>query len=131
MEVISGDMREWKPSGGGGGDKDDDTRADIIVSELLGSFGDNELSPECLHSAENLFKPDAISIPSSYTSWIGPLHSSKLYNEVRSSFDSDKHPLAHFESPYVVHLQNRTVLAEPQALFTFEHPSKGPVDNTR
>jgi hypothetical protein len=22
--------------------------ADIIVSELLGSFGDNELSPECL-----------------------------------------------------------------------------------
>jgi hypothetical protein len=28
--------------------------ADIIVSELLGSFGDNELSPECLYSAQHL-----------------------------------------------------------------------------
>ena len=54
-------------------DKDAFYRADIIVSELLGSFGDNELSPECLYDAEDLFKPDAISIPSSYTSWIGPL----------------------------------------------------------
>ena len=63
-------------------DKDTLYRADIIVSELLGSFGDNELSPECLYDAEDLFKPDAISIPSSYTSWIGPLqvlHTTKLY----------------------------------------------------
>ena len=126
VEVISGDMREWKPS-----DDAEDIRADIIVSELLGSFGDNELSPECLYSAENLFKPDAISIPTSYTSWLGPLQSSKLYNEVRSSFDSDKNPMAHFETPYVVHLQNRTELAKPQPLFTFDHPSQGPVDNTR
>jgi hypothetical protein len=28
--------------------------ADIIISELLGSFGDNELSPECLYSAQHL-----------------------------------------------------------------------------
>ena len=41
-----------------------------IVSELLGSFGDNELSPECLYSAQHLFKPDAVSIPCSYTSWV-------------------------------------------------------------
>lgn len=31
-------MRDWNPP----------EKADIIVSELLGSFGDNELSPECL-----------------------------------------------------------------------------------
>ena len=54
-------------------EKGGDLRADIVVSELLGSFGDNELSPECLYDAEDLFKPDAVSIPSSYTSWIGPL----------------------------------------------------------
>lgn len=30
--------------------------ADIIVSELLGSFGDNELSPECLDGAGRLLK---------------------------------------------------------------------------
>jgi len=130
VDVVFGDMRQWKPD-----DKDgqDDIRADIIVSELLGSFGDNELSPECLYDAEDLFKPDAVSIPSSYTSWIGPIQSSKLYNEVRSSYDLDKNPQAHFETPYVVHLQNRIELAKAQPLFTFEHPSKNghPVDNTR
>jgi hypothetical protein len=36
------------------------------VSELLGSFGDNELSPECLDGAQRFLKPDGISIPSSY-----------------------------------------------------------------
>lgn len=29
---------------------------DIIVSELLGSFGDNELSPECLDGAMRFLK---------------------------------------------------------------------------
>ena len=61
-----GEVEEEEERGG-------DLRADIVVSELLGSFGDNELSPECLYDAEDLFKPDAVSIPSSYTSWIGPL----------------------------------------------------------
>ena len=44
-------MREWK---------NNKLKADIIVSELLGSFGDNELSPECLYDAQHLFKEDAI-----------------------------------------------------------------------
>jgi len=29
---------------------------DILISELLGSFGDNELSPECLDGAQNCLK---------------------------------------------------------------------------
>ena len=39
--------------------------ADVIVSELLGSFGDNELSPECLDGAQRtgLLKTDCVSIP--------------------------------------------------------------------
>ena len=32
------------------------TQADILVSELLGSFGDNELSPECLDGAQKFLK---------------------------------------------------------------------------
>lgn len=36
VTLIHGDMREL----------DINFKADIIVSELLGSFGDNELSPE-------------------------------------------------------------------------------------
>ena len=31
-------------------------KADILVSELLGSFGDNELSPECLDGAVRFLK---------------------------------------------------------------------------
>ena len=31
-------------------------KIDILVSELLGSFGDNELSPECLDGAERVLK---------------------------------------------------------------------------
>lgn len=29
---------------------------DILISELLGSFGDNELSPECLDGAQKWLK---------------------------------------------------------------------------
>lgn len=39
-------------------------QADILVSELLGSWGDNELSPECLDGAQRFLKEDGISIPS-------------------------------------------------------------------
>lgn len=31
-------------------------QADILISELLGSFGDNELSPECLDGAMRFLK---------------------------------------------------------------------------
>lgn len=46
VTVISCDMREWTAP----------EKADIIVSELLGSFGDNELSPECLDGAQHFLK---------------------------------------------------------------------------
>jgi len=35
-------------------------KADIIISELLGSFGDNELSPECLDGAQLFLKGKSI-----------------------------------------------------------------------
>ena len=57
--------------------------------------------------------------------------SSKLYNEVRASTDPDKNPNANYETPYVVHFQNTTELAQPQPLFTFEHPLAEDIDNNR
>ena len=57
------------------------------MSELLGSFGDNELSPECLDGAQSFLKEDGISIPYEYTSYIAPISSSKLWNEVRQAVD--------------------------------------------
>lgn len=57
-------------------------QADILVSELLGSFGDNELSPECLDGAQSFLKDDGISIPYEYTSYLAPITTSRLWNEV-------------------------------------------------
>ncbi|XP_006823171.2 protein arginine N-methyltransferase 5-like, partial [Saccoglossus kowalevskii] len=82
VSVISCDMRHWEAP----------EKADIIVSELLGSFGDNELSPECLDGAQIFLKDDGISIPRQYTSYLSPVSSHKLYNEVRLCKDKDKHP---------------------------------------
>lgn len=74
----------------------------------------------------HLFLPDdGVSIPSSYTSYLAPLSSSKLYNEVRGCRERDKDPECHFETPYVVRLHNFHQLAEPKACFTFTHPSAG------
>ena len=46
VTVVCEDMRVFDPP----------EKADIIVSELLGSFGDNELSPECLDGAQRFLK---------------------------------------------------------------------------
>ena len=45
--------------------RDHTHRADIVVSELLGSFGDNELSPECLDGVQRcgVLKENCVSIP--------------------------------------------------------------------
>ena len=50
----------------------------FLPSELLGSFGDNELAPECLWAAQPLLTFDGVSIPSSYTSYLAPLHAACL-----------------------------------------------------
>ena len=60
VTLVFADMRMWEPP----------EKTDILVSELLGSFGDNELSPECLDGAQRLLKLDGISIPQSYTSFM-------------------------------------------------------------
>ncbi|KAJ3874601.1 shk1 kinase-binding protein 1 [Lentinula edodes] len=109
---------------------------DILVSELLGSFGDNELSPECLDGAMRFLKPHGISIPSSYTAHLAPLSSSKLYNEARAIKEEKS-----LETPYVVMFQAVNLLSgegpgpsglcgpQVQECWEFEHPRKNPVLN--
>lgn len=63
IKLIFSDMRSYKP----------ENKLDIVVSELLGSFGDNELSPECLLNIENYLSEEGIMIPSSYTSYLRPV----------------------------------------------------------
>eukprot|EP00737_Agarophyton_chilense_P001334 gb/GEZJ01001496.1/.p1 GENE.gb/GEZJ01001496.1/~~gb/GEZJ01001496.1/.p1 ORF type:complete len:703 (+),score=93.33 gb/GEZJ01001496.1/:2870-4978(+) len=118
VTVVARDMRNMESS----------LQADILVSELLGSFGDNELSPECLDGANRLLKEGGVSIPSQYTSFLAPLSSTKLHNEVRALGDS----LKEMETPYVVKIHRGKLISETQPVFTFSHPNRDEViDNSR
>ena len=65
ITIVHHDMRDWNAP----------EKADILVSELLSAFRDNELSPECLDVAQKFLKEDGISIPSSYISYVAPTSS--------------------------------------------------------
>lgn len=122
-------MRTWQPP----------KLVDILISELLGSFGDNELSPECLDGAQRVLNRismlglaksiavGGISIPASYTAHISPIASSRHHTDLlrRARFED---PGA-FETPYVVWLQAYDHLAtihpadQIQQLWEFKHPN--------
>ncbi len=104
-------------------------KADIIVSELLGSFGDNELSPECLDSAQALLRPSGISIPCDYSSQLVPIASDTLWNNVKAFaatlYGTGEIPpqLVPFETAFVVKMHAGLPLCASQPCFTFVHPN--------
>ena len=73
VTLFAGDMRNMELSS---------LQGDILMSELLGSFGDNELSPECLNPTAKYLRPGGIFIPYSYTNYIVPLSSQIIWSEV-------------------------------------------------
>lgn len=109
VNIVFSDMRTWKAP----------EKADILVSELLGSFGDNELSPECLDGAQKFLKPEGISIPANYTTFVAPMASNKLHSDVAAFKD-----LTHFETSYVVMFKAISLLAQPKPIWVFEHPNR-------
>ncbi|KAJ6643013.1 Protein arginine N-methyltransferase 5 [Pseudolycoriella hygida] len=128
IEIIAKDMRNFHPV----------QKADILVSELIGSFGDNELSPECLDGAQKLLKPSGISIPSKYTSYINPVMSFKIHNLIRlrshmlSPRDRISTSQNRLEQMYVVYMKNVFHIANPETLFEFSHPNRSDhIDNSR
>ncbi|KAI1084652.1 Skb1 methyltransferase [Whalleya microplaca] len=98
VRVVKTDMRAWKgpllssPSPSNHTNNHDPTtttpqhgKVDILISELLGSFGDNELSPECLDGIQHvLAAPHGLSIPASYTAHLSPIATPRLHADVRS-----------------------------------------------
>uniref|UniRef100_A0AAG5DYL6 Protein arginine N-methyltransferase n=1 Tax=Anopheles atroparvus TaxID=41427 RepID=A0AAG5DYL6_ANOAO len=128
VELISKDMREFEPP----------EKADILVSELLGSFGDNELSPECLDGAQKQLKDNGISIPCKYTSYINPcfavkVHSQARANECSAPWKERVVSSRHMEQMYVAYQKNVYHIDNPQPVFEFVHPNcdPDPVDNSR
>jgi protein arginine N-methyltransferase 5 len=100
VTVVKTDMRAWK-----GPVNSDGTlgQVDILVSELLGSFADNELSPECLDGVQHVLNTqDGISIPSSYTAHFTPLSTPKIWADLHSR--STNGDASAFDIPWVVML---------------------------
>ena len=76
-------------------------KIDILISELLGSFADNELSPECLDGVQHLMNPiHGISVPRSYTAHFTPVAAPKLHADISLSMTHVNPHAA--EIPYVV-----------------------------
>lgn len=105
VQIVKDDMRNWKPQ----------HPVDLVVSELLGSFGDNELSPECLDPVMLNLKSTGVSIPTRYYSSLIPISSSKLWDSVQEL----KLP----QSSFVVELfsYHTFTLQQPLKCFDFIH----------
>jgi protein arginine N-methyltransferase 5 len=105
VHVVKSDMRAWKGpfrADPAGTHLATYGKVDILVSELLGSFADNELSPECLDGVQHvLAAPHGISIPSSYTAHLTPIMAPRLHADISSRARSDSSVT---EIPYVVML---------------------------
>lgn len=114
VTIVGADMRTWQF----------EEKCDILISELLGSFGDNELSPECLDGAQKFLKEGGICIPSTYTSYLSPLQSQNLFSSMKMFKNSGTIDSRHenTEQLYVVNMRNVYIIADAQPLFTFNHP---------
>jgi protein arginine N-methyltransferase 5 len=127
VTVVKTDMRAWKgPIIDGAVHK-----VDILVSELLGSFADNELSPECLDGVQHVLDPaHGVNIPQSYSAHMTPIATPRLYNDLLSRGGTEK-----WEIPYVVMFQQfdflslkagdeeATAQADVQDAWVFSHPA--------
>ena len=140
VNVVKSDMRAWKgplrstvmlsgqavttastPTASSYG------KVDILVSELLGSFADNELSPECLDGVQHVLAPQhGISIPCSYSAHLTPILAPRLHADISHRAITDATAT---ETPYVVMLHAIDYLASSvpghpkiQEAWEFIHP---------
>ena len=139
ITVVHGDIRDINPSfattmitSAGNPMRNS---VDIVVSELLGSFGDNELSPECLQACgrSGLLKDrTCVNIPQTYRSFIAPVSSMRLHAEAKAQAYSPTNPMdgpggqpfgtqRALETPYVVRPYAASQICVEQPCFEFQH----------
>lgn len=99
-------------------------RYDLVVSELLGGFGDNELSPECLAPVSRLLRPGGASVPASSQSYLAPVQCGFLWNAARRFAGG-------LDAPAGAPLDRAHPLAEYAPCFRFEHSPPDPQDDLR
>ncbi|KAI9713590.1 MAG: methyltransferase protein [Bogoriella megaspora] len=127
VTVVKSDMRSWPGPIFADGSVG---QVDILVSELLGSFGDNELSPECLDGVQHVLRPGSgISIPSSYTAHLTPVSTPRIHAELMGRAMADKDA---WEVPYVVYLHQINYLStEPQESDSQPSKTEPPAPNVQ
>lgn len=85
---------------------------DLIISEMLGSFGDNELSPECLKPLEKLLSKNGVFIPQKYESCISLVSCQKCFNQLENR-----------QKAYTVFLARYNFISdEYKTCFNWNHP---------
>lgn len=125
VNVVHTDARTLTPSNLNG------NKIDIVVSELLGSFGDNELSPECLDPlfASDCCKSTTVSIPMEYTALLAPVSSLRLHTDAKQQAQvphEGAQPLGiqrAMETSYVVRTHAASQTHAEQSCWSFQHPS--------
>lgn len=133
VNIVKSDMRAWKGPRKETRVEGETTstfvysKVDILISELLGSFADNELSPECLDGVQHVLAPNyGISIPASYTAHCTPVLAPRLHAEISRRGLTDSTAI---DTPYVVLLQqiDFAAISVPdhpriQEAWEFKHP---------
>jgi protein arginine N-methyltransferase 5 len=124
VTVVQSDMRSWQGPPSHSASPEHTTtssapvtaqsydKVEILISELLGSFADNELSPECLDGVQHVLHPDhGINIPQRYSAHCTPIATPRLHADVLGRPNSAEH----WEIPSVVMLQQLDYLCtEPK-----------------
>lgn len=85
---------------------------DLVISELLGSFGCNEACPEILSQFENL-----IMIPQTLTSYLTPIYCSLVNEEIKR--------------PYLLKSDQEFAVDETLAVFHFSFPGVRNIEQTQ
>ncbi|EDO05673.1 PRMT5 arginine-N-methyltransferase family protein [Babesia bovis T2Bo] len=115
VQIIFHDMRTLKPT----------IPADLVLSELLGSFGDNELAPECLDGVQHAFykafpNHHVTFMPYSFISYAEPIYAPKVWSTIKQ-MQVEKH----FQQPYIVALNKICKITDgPKPCFKFAHPNE-------
>jgi len=129
VNIVHSDIRAWKGPPRSSSDATDvgNEKVDILVSELLGSFADNELSPEYIDGIQHvLAAPHGLSIPSSYSAHLTPILAPRIYGQISRAAltNSTAYDTAYCVSLHTIDYLAISVPGHPyiQQAWEFMHP---------
>jgi hypothetical protein len=89
-------------------------KVDILITDLCGGFGDDELVLEYFAASSHLLAPGALLIPARYSSLMVPIMSDFLWSSAYHKNETDEYSIAK--------LVRSTHLATEKECITFTHP---------